>query len=486
MNKENKQITKNYIFNSIYKILNICMPLLTAPYLSRVVGAESLGTYAYYYAIAHYFYLIGKMGLNNYGTRQIAKTQNEEERYKTFSSIYSQQIITAGLMIIIYAIFCISQIKVNFVIPLILGIYVIGCLLDIDWLWCGLEKFSTIAIKNIIVKVLTIIGIFIFVKTAADLWKYTMIMSCGMLLGFITLWFGIRKYIKWRKPKLSEVLVHLKPNLILLFPILASNIYRSMDKIMVGQISGAAELGYYDNAEKIIYAISGLITAFTNVMLPRCTKLLAIGNKHKCYEYIKIAINFLYFLIGGMAFGIFALSDRIVILFYGNGYVNSIILLRILSVTILMMIWSEIVRSMWVIPNGKDKIYLCTLSVGAITNLIVNFILIPLYGAKGASVATIGAEFIVPCVQFIFLHSELNYRKMIRNTAPYLISGLSMVFILFTLSNSLVNNVLNLLILIFVGAFVYFLISIVFVYILNRSLFEYGKKTLSNYIRNNK
>lgn len=477
-------LAKNYMFNIIYKLLNIAMPLITAPYLSRTVGAEGLGIYAYYYAIAHYFYLFGKMGLNNYGTREIAISKdNKENMNYTFSSIYTQQIISSIIMQVIYAIFCLLSIGNHGLIPMILGLYTLGCLFDIDWLYLGLEKFDKIAIKNIIVKVITLIAIFIFVKNSNDLWIYTLIMSAGMIIGFWTLWFGVKKYVKFKPVKIKEALKHLKPNAILLVPVLAANIYRSIDKVMVGQMCNMSELGYYDNAEKIIYAISGFITAFNNIMIPKCSNLIANNKQERCKQYISYTMQFLFFVILLMGSVCIGLSKHMVLIVFGDNFSRSIILLQLLAVTLIFMTWSDVIRSLWVIPKKNDKLFLITIGTGAVVNVILNSVLIPMYGAAGACIATIAAEFSVPFVQFIFFRKELNYKKLVKQQIVFVATAIATIVFLEIIQKYFAVKIFNLIILLGIGSVFYITVCILLHLIFRRKDLMLYIKTAKEFVK---
>ena len=474
----NKKVTlaKNYIFNVTYKLLNIIMPLITAPYLSRTVGAEGLGIYAYYYAIAHYFYLFGKMGLNNYGTREIAVNKdNQEDLNYTFSSIYTQQLVSSLAIQVVYIIFSLFNIKNDGAIPMLLGLYTLGCLFDIDWLYSGLEKFDKIAIKNIVVKAITLVAIFLFVKNGSDVWIYTLIMSAGMLVGFFTLWFGIKKYVKFKLVNIKLALKHLKPNAILMFPVLATNIYRSLDKIMLGQMNNMSELGYYDSAEKIVYAISGFITAFDNIMIPKCSNLLANNKKEKCEQYISYTMQFLFFIILLMGSVCIGLSKHIVLIVFGNSFSRSVILLQLLAVTLIFMVWSDVIISLWAIPKKRDKVFLTTVGTGAVINFIFNIILIPKYGAAGACIATIVAEFSVPVMQFIFFRKELNYKELLTKPIIFVVTAIITLIFLEFIQKYFAIKIINLVILLAIGSIFYIMVCILLYFI-------FRKKDLMLYI----
>jgi O-antigen/teichoic acid export membrane protein len=175
-------VKKNFIYNFIYQILILILPLITVPYVSRVLGADGVGTYSYTYSIAYYFMIIAMLGLNNYGNRRIAKVRdNKEDLSKEFWSIYKLQLITSSIMIILYFLY-VSLFATKYkLIAFIQILYVASSMLDINWFFFGIEKFKLTITRNTIIKVFSLILIFIFVKNENDLWKYTTILSSSIL-----------------------------------------------------------------------------------------------------------------------------------------------------------------------------------------------------------------------------------------------------------------------------------------------------------------
>lgn len=479
----NASIAKNYFFSVLHKIVNIIIPLISIPYLSRVIGAEGIGVYAYYYAIAHFFYIFGKMGLNNYGTREIADAKEDQEKINyTFTSIFIQQVISGSLFLIIYmsnALYSYFNSGDN-LISLILGLYVMGCLFDIDWLYFGLRRFDKIAVKNISIRIITLCSIFVFVKSSSDLWIYSVIMSLSMLLGIVIYWFDLRKYAKFTKVTLSSIVKHIKPNFVLLFPVIAVNIYCYVDKLMLGYVSGMVSLGYYENANKIICAIAGFISAFVNVMLPVCTNLISDKNSEKCIWYLDKSMQFLFFIIMMMSSVIFGLSEKVVLIILGKSFEESIIVVKLLLVTLFFTTWSNVIRSLWVIPNRKDWLFILSVSISAIINFLVNLILIPIYGVIGACIGTIVAEFIVPIVQYIFLKGELDYCKLIKNQYIFIISWLVTTVTLISIEVFFQVTAINLIILMIGGSIIY-ICCVLFLYFIFK-LKEFNQCKL--YIKN--
>ena len=462
-------LKKNYLYNLAYTLFNTILPLITAPYLARVVGKNNVGIYGYFYSIAYMFYIGAKLGLNNYGTREISKARERGNLDETFSSIFYQQIITALVAIIVYFMFCIFVFK-DF-IALILGLTVVGGLFDIDWLFSGLESFKQISRKNIIVKIITVILIFVFVKKGDDLDKYTLIMSMGTLIGFLAMWINLRQHVKLIRVPVKRILIHLKPNFILVLPVLALSVYRYMDKIMLGLLSDFAETGIYEYSEKIIFALCGFINSFGTVMMPRMANLIASGKKKESNIYIYNSLSFMMLLIWPMAFGLLEISNDLALVLFGQEFQKCGTLMMLLGFTLPMMGWSNVIRTQYEIPREKDKFFLFSVSTGAIINIIVNGIMIPKYGALGAVYGTLCAELSVPIAQFIMLRRELPYRRLITTILIPFFSGVTMYFIIHIVGVQMnLNSIIKLAIQIIVGMMVYIIVVIILLKLFNKKL----------------
>ena len=423
-----ENIKKNYLYNLVYTLLNTALPLLTMPYLSRVVGAEGVGIHAYYYSTAHIFYIIARLGLTNYGTRLISRNRDNDNLSDVFSSIYYQQVITALAANVAYwaYYFLVARYQPNGVFAVYLSIWVFAGFFDIDWLFSGLEQFKSISRKNILVKTISVALIFILVKRREDLWKYTLLIACSMFFGYLSMWLQLKKLVRFVKVPIRDVLKHLKPNLLLVIPVFAVNIYRTMDKIMLGSLSTMIQTGLYENAEKIVYALCGFITAFGSVMMPRITHMIATGQEAEMERYRALSMEFMMTLMIAMAAGIMAVSDRLALVLFGQQFAGSGPLLGALAVTLPIIGWANVIRSQYVIPRGLDRLYVITVVSGAVVNLIVNALLIPRMDAMGAVIGTICAEGIVPVIQFLLLRRQIDYVPLVKKSIIALVSGIIM------------------------------------------------------------
>lgn len=450
-----KIVSKNYVYSALYQLLTIVAPLLTIPYVSRIFGAENLGIYSYTNAIAHYFLIFGMLGLSSYGSRTIAMNRNNKETLsRTFWEVYAMQIITslASLFAFLGFIFFFSNdYKIYF---LILIAYVSSSLTDINWFFHGLEKFRITVVGNTIIKLLSIACIFIFVKTPNDLWVYILIHALATLFASSILWFYLFKTVTFIRPSFNNILGHFKPNLILFIPVIAVSIYKYMDKIMLGGFS-KIEAGYYENAEKLITLVAGFITSFGIVMLPKMSNLVATGAKEFIKDTIRESMRFVIGLSCAFSFGLSSIASVFVPIYFGDDFLPCVPIIYCLSFTLLFTSWSNVIRTQFLIPLKKDKIYLIAEFLGAAINLILNLILIRLFGAMGAVIGTIVAEATVTLFQTFIIHKEISFRACVNECLPFVFAGFLMFLFVKGVLNAINNQWLSLLLAVFSGAIIY-------------------------------
>ncbi|MDJ8959094.1 flippase [Clostridium perfringens] len=456
-------IKKNFIYNITYQILLMIAPLITTPYISRVIGPEGIGIQSYTLSIANYFVLFTMLGINNHGNRSIAMAKNsKKELSKVFWGIYYFQLFTGlimSLIYIIYIIFFVKEYKMFFIIQ---GIYIISATVDINWLFFGLEEFKLTVIRNMIIKIASILSIFFIVKSNKDLYKYCLILALANLFSQLYLWKFIKGKIDFLNIKLKNIKIHIKPILILFIPVIAISMYKIMDKIMLGNMSNIIQVGFYENSEKIINIPMGIVMALATVMLPRMSNLQSNGDIEKSKEYINMSMEFVMLIAYGSMFGLIGISSIFVPIFLGNEFINCIEVVSVLSVTILFLAWANVIRTQFLIPNKRDKVYIISTILGALINLVINFIFIKKLGAIGAAIGTIFAEATVAVYQSFKVKNELNICMFFKNTIFYIIPGIIMLIVIKIIGylggKSLITGIFQVII----GGFFYFLICYIY------------------------
>lgn len=462
-------IKKNFMYNVIYQMLLIVLPLITTPYISRVLGSDGVGTYAYTYTVANYFMLAAMLGVKNYGNRSIAAVRDDKKLLgKTFWQIYGLQFWCSVIALVAYLGYVFFFEKNYRVIALIQGIYVLSGLLDISWFFFGLEEFKITVLRNIAVRLISLACIFIFVRTKADLWKYTLIMTTGIFCSQGYLWLYIRKMVDWYRPKVADMMKHLRSELILFIPIIAVSLYKMMDKIMLGRMSSIQQVGFYESSEKILNIPLGIITALGTVMLPRMSNLVAKGKVKESTRYIYNSMLFAMFLAAAMMFGIAGIAEDLVPVFLGAEYMPCILLLRVMTPTIPFIAWANVIRTQYLIPNHEDRSYIISVVLGAVVNLCINILLIPRLDAMGAVIGTVCAEASVCICQTIMVRKKMHIVQYLKDTVLFFVFGVGMLLLILSIRQLFDNMIMALCVEILVGGAVYVVFSGIYFVMINQ------------------
>lgn len=448
---------KNAAYNVAYRLFSVLLPLVTAPYLSRVVGTEGVGLYSDAWTMSEIFCLIGMLGLADYGVRTIAQARdNREELDRTFSGIWQMQLMVAGAALIAWLGYVFLVAGKEKTIALHLTMMSVSCLCSFDWCLMGLDIFKPIALRNTFVKLAAAACVFIFVKSGDDLWVYAFVWSLATLAGNLSCALSLKGKVTYRRVSLKESLKHLRPCAVLFISVMAVSIYRKMDKVMVYNIAGVDQNGLYENAEKIIYCLSGFILAIGTVMMPKIANLQKKGETEKIARNIDKSMDLVICMVSAMAFGVAAVADRFAPLFYGEDFRYSGTLMIPLGFTLIMIGFANVIRTQVVLPQKRDHIFVKSVCCGAAVNLLVNACLIPSMKSMGAVVGTLMAELTVPVVQFLILRKELPYRRFIGYVVRYAVVG-GIMYGCVRLAGSLLpeENWVNLGIMTVTGIFVY-------------------------------
>ena len=443
----------------IYEILIMIIPLVLSPYLSRVLGAEGLGTYAYYYVVANYFVLFSVLGLKNHGKRTIAQCRDDADKLNLeFSNL-------AVLHIAISLICCMAYIGYIFLfakdrlLAALMASQVLSGLFDISWLYFGLEKFKLTVLRSSVIKLLTVAAIFLFVHTEKDLWVYCLIMSLGMLLGQLILWIPLKRYIKWVKPDPKQMIAHLKPMFLLFVPGIAVSLYKLLDKLMLGDMASHEQLGFFDNAEKIVNLPMTVIASFGAVMIPRMSNMIARKENEETARYTKLSFYYVMWLAYAFAFGLAGVAYIFAPVFWGEAFRSVSMLMIGLCMTLPFVAFANIIRTQFLIPLHKDKAFLSSVISGAIVNVIMNLIWIPRCGAWGSVMATIAAEVVVCMVQVFCVRKEMPVWAYFKPSLIFIPFAAIMCVAVYAVGNWMGESVSTLMIQIVCGIVVYLLLS---------------------------
>lgn len=458
-------LKKNMIYQSGYEIMVLLLPFITSPYISRVFGAQCLGVYSYTVSIAYYFQMFAMLGIKFYGNRTIAQCQNDRNKMnKTYSEILTLHITVSLISLGLYFVYCFFEKKYT-LYSIIQGMVVLAGLFDVSWFFFGIEQFKITVIRSAIIKLASVVLLFLLTNTKDDFWIYVFLTAGSQLANQVVLFVMAKKYVTFKRPKYSEVLPHLKPMLILFIPVLALGIYKYTDKIMLGMFGLDTELGFYENAEKIVNIPLSVVFSFGSVMLPKMSQMVASKEGQAIQRFMRLSIKYMVGLSMGMAAGLIGISEIFAPVFWGEGFVESGVLIRVLSLSIPFSTFASIVRNQDMIPHGKDNEYCISILVGAVVNVVLNYILIPRHGAIGVSIATVTAEILVCICQLCFSRKQFAYGQYIRQTTLFLIISVFMAIAVRCIGRLLGKTIITLVIQVVFGVVLFCGCSIVFMFV---------------------
>ena len=435
-------VKKNFLYSTFFEIISVITPFITAPYLSRVLGAEGIGIQSYTTSVQTYFSMFAALGTLSYGAREIA--QNRDDQYKRSKLFWEIELMTVISSLICLAgwgilILSTSQYR-EFYIILTLNLF--ATMVDITWFFKGLEQFRLIVIRNFIIKMINIGAMFLFVKDKDDLLLYVIILSTTTLLSSISVWSYLPKYIIKINPKEMNIQPHFKETMIYFIPTIATSIYTILDKTLIGLITQkASENGYYAQAEKVInMAKSVVFTSINSVVGVRISYLFSEKKFDEIHRRIENSINYILFMGFACMFGIIGVAKNFVPAFFGQGYENVVELLYLFSPIVVIIAVSNCLGSQFYTPSGKRKQSAKYIIIGSGVNLILNLVLIPQFASYGAAVASIIAELTITVLYIRNCEGYVTPLLLCKCGIKKIISGLIMMSVVMVVGNILEVN----------------------------------------------
>ena len=458
---EQKSIKKNYLYNLVYQVLILILPIVTTPYISRVLGAEKVGIYSFTISIVTYFSLFGTLGVSLYGQREIAYArENKSKRKKTFFEIIFFRFITMSLSIAVY-FFVFARNNEYQEYYQILLLYLLAAAFDISWFFQGMEEFKKTVTRNVIVRIISVCCIFLFVKTQEDLSKYLLIYSLADFLGNLSLWLYLPKYFKGVEIKHLNIRRHMIPIVLLFIPQIAIKLYNIVDRTMIGyMIAEKSELGNYEEAYKLINVLFTVVSSLSIVMVPRIASVFASGDKKKLNDYIIKSFRFTFFLAFPMMMGIITISKEFVPIFLGEGYDKVAIIINILAPMLVLCGITNVIGTQYLLPTKRQKEYTLSILGGLIVNIVLNLVAISFYGAIGAAVATTISQLVVACVQIYYVKREISIKRVLKSGKKYGIVSVVMLVFCIGIGMIVPNGIASVIAKVMVGVVVYFFMLI--------------------------
>lgn len=453
---EARGVLSGFFYNLLYQVVKMILPLVTIPYVSRALGAEGLGVYSYTNSVAVYFAMLAYLGFENYGNRLIARVRNDPaELNRAFTGAYCFQLIASLTATALYAAYMLLFCRENRLAAWLQILYVASEIFNISWLQFGLEKFKKTALINIAVRLTSFAAILLFVKDSGDVGIYTLICVGTLLAGALLLWPGTFRQVRFVRIRAADIWRYGKGAIPLFFPVMVICVYRSMDKIMLGNLVSMTEVALYTNADKLVEIPYGAITALGVVMIPRMTNLVSSGQYEKSLKYIEVSMRFMLLLACGMTFGMMGIGKVFAPVFFGEEFTACGPLIMVIAPMVIVRACANVVRTQYLLPNGRDKDYIVSIVLGVFINLGLNALLIPRWAAAGAAVATLCAESFVALYQIWVCRRDIPVVRYTFRNWFFLAAGAVMFLPVYRYGETHGASVRTLLVQLVIGAAVY-------------------------------
>lgn len=457
-----KSICVNVIVNIINTILKFIFPLITFPYVSRVLGVEPIGKVNYANSIVSYFLLLAGLGISSYAIREGTIKRQDRNKFSDFASqMFSINMLSTifSYLLLFILLFFEKELYAYKTLLLLLSSQIVCITLGMDWINTCYEEFVYIAVRTIIIQVISIGLIFVLIKDAEDYYWYAVIIAFSNVGANILNYIHIKKFVVIKFTISTAMIKHIKPIIYIFFACLASAIYTSLDTTMLGAIKGDYAVGIYSAAFKVYQIFKQGIFALIIVFEPRLFSL-AKTNESEYKKLLKILFSILLIILIPISVGVSNISNDIILLLAGTEFVEAKNVLNILIFSLIFCTLGYSVMHCILLPFNLEKYLGIATSLGAISNALLNFLLIPHYGAKGAAIATLLTEFIVMLFSTLFIRNRITCFIEIKTVICCLVGNLMIVLVIkfIALFNMLIS--IKIIVEIAISAFLYFTIFI--------------------------
>lgn len=473
-----KSLKKNYFFKVSLLLINMLFPLITAPYISRVLGIKNLGEINFSQSILSIMIIIIGLGIPIYGIREVAKVKNNrDELSKIFSELFILSLISTIFFMVIYFII-IYNLDYYKNVKKILYIFGIGLsfnFLSIEWFYSGIEEFSYITFRGMIVKLLALIGLFIFVRTSNDNYNYVWILALSTIIPNIINIIYSNKFITFRIKKI-KIYSHLLNMKYFYITQLMGAIYGYLDIVILGILSSANAVAIHTRSKMIAMLIVQIIATISTVLVPRLSFEYKNNNK-EYHNLIETSFDLMLLILLPFSIILFLFSQEIMFILGGNAFAQNYLEVRILALWVIIVSFSIYIDNQISIPIGKEKITTISCICVAIITTILNFYLIPKYSYIGAGISLIIGDFIGFILQLYFTKKILKYRLFKRKYISYLFINIGLMVIMIMLKG-ISNNIILKILISGIGGIIFY--SSCLIYLKHEMVMDLLRKIIKN------
>ncbi|BDG67016.1 PST family polysaccharide transporter [Enterococcus innesii] len=452
-------LAKNFIYQASYQFLLIVLPIITIPIVSKALGPDGIGKYQFVFSVTSYFTLVAGLGIQNYGVREIAIVRTDRKLLS--EKFWELFFFNSSFSILVLSIYL-------FIIPFfndsfyffIQSMLIISCVFDISWLLGGLEDFKTLTLRNFIIKILTFLSIYFFIKDKSDLILYFFIMGTGTLLGQLSIWLTIKKYIDWVPVSRKKILSHLRPSLSFFLAKIAFQFYYNVSLTLLGLFATFSDVGFFSNGYNLVAVAGSIINSLNTVMIPRMSSLFNDNNEEEMIELLQKTIHIQLFFSIAISFGIITINNKMIPWFYGPDFTILKIIVPLLSIGLVFQILQTAIAAQYLIPKKQMKAYNFTVIIGAIVNFVISIISIPLLGIYGAVIGYLVSYILLCYMRADVLLKTTSFKFNWKLIIGSVFSGAFMFLFVYTVTYNLRPSVSTTIIQVLLGSVVFLACSI--------------------------
>lgn len=452
----------NILYNGLYQLLVIAIPIITVPYVARVLGAKMLGTSAYVASIGSFLGVVITMGVSQLGARTIAQSE-KKDLMSNFSKLWIIQFCSGLLILTAYGIavlFFLSQ-KFYFILE---SPILVGSMLDISWFYIGIGQVKKVVLRNTVVQLASLSVIFIFVHSPGDLWIYIFVNSFRIILANSVFWVTLIN--KWHfsvKRFISQIdFRYLKEAMVLLAPQVAVQLYTNFDSTLVAMIAGTLQLSYYDQSQKTARIIVAVITSVSTVLMPKMAQIEKSKDNKKLESVFKLSLDYTLMLALYFSLLLMVNTKLFVPWFFGKQFLPMTDNMYLVSLIVIFISYGGVIANQFTLAKGMYKAYAIPYYFGAVFSITLNIILVRLWGANGGTVTIVITEFVVCLVRILIVRKQVNFKQLIKGQYKYVLDFLLILIIANKIPLIFNITFLNLVYLSVIVTIMYFSLLVIF------------------------
>jgi len=458
-----KSVKRNYIYSLSYQIFSLIMPFITSPYIARILGPENVGTFSFISTYVSYFVLLGRLSIDLYGSRELSYVKNDlTKKSEVFWNLALLNFTNLLIALVIYFAWLLIYKPVNGLFYALSSLTLFSSMLDITWLFSAHEEFGMIALRNFIVRIISVVSIFVFVKSPNDLLNYFLINLITPFVINASMLRYINRYVTFIKPTFLNAYKRYPKVLKISLPNLAVSVYTMLDKLLLGTISGNEYLGYYDYSKRIVVMAATFVSSMTPIMMVKMSGHFKNNDLSLVRGYVAKSFKFSVFSSVLIFSLLISAVPEFIPWFYGSNFSSTIKLIQILSPTIIAGAMGVVAGHQFLLSIGKENLLSLALAIGAAISFSLNILLIPRYDALGASLTSLVTEVTITIILYITISRYMDVKELFRQNYKFFLFSLAVIIPLRIIGIKMGPSVFTNLLQVALGTIIYLLLSFVF------------------------